>query len=290
MNEIAIAFLAGFVGLIGYGLSDFSVAFALDDRHLFKHLIVVSLFVNLFGALTVWVVYFLTNSQPASLEDKDLFIIVIFAALNLVGNLMFFKALQIGELSVVSPAFATYPVGVTLISVLYFNESLSLLAIAGIVVVIIGIIAISISGTTNLHKTKGLKQALFAACIFALFFPFWDEMIGQTGSVIYMVAMLDSIITVLFGVVYIVTQKATPTKRMIRFSAYAGFATAAAGLGLSWGFERTTYTSIVVIISSAIGLLTLPLGIKYGGEKPNRVQVMGVFSTVVGMAITYLAM
>ncbi|MDQ7038094.1 MAG: DMT family transporter [Aquificota bacterium] len=61
------------------------------------------------------------------------------------GLLLYYKAIKIGEVSVVAPIVASSPLWASVFAVLILGESFSLLKFAGAVLVVVGVILITIS-------------------------------------------------------------------------------------------------------------------------------------------------
>ena len=70
--------------------------------------------------------------------------------------------------------------------------------------------------------------------------------------------------------------------------AVGGILNVGAGLSLTWGYETTTLTSIVSVISAAIPLTTAILGHLFFKERLIKTQYAGIALIVLGTGLLFL--
>jgi len=286
MSELFIAITAGLGGMLGWGFSDFFAAKAIKKQKAPE--LEANFTLWAFTSIFLWCLVILSRQPFHPLTFKILFQLIIFAISNMVGYLLFFKALHIGNLSTISTIFSTYAVGATIISIILFGESITAFRLISLLIIFLGIAAVSIQDTTKLTVIKGLPQILGAAGIFAVFFPFWDSFLGANESVIFWVAIVDSLVALFFFIYLRFKEKkkfSLPKKHNSIILAAA--ANTVAVTLTSWGFATTSLTSIVVVVSSGVPLVSAVLGYKFLKERLIPIQYLGIGAILIGVIFLF---
>jgi len=104
-----------------------------------------------FHNLTAWVVALVTMviiRESFSYPLRDVLIISFGGFVSgFLGLLLYYKAIKMGEVSVVAPIVASSPLWASLFAVLLLGESFSLLKFIGTILVVVGVILITLSRT-----------------------------------------------------------------------------------------------------------------------------------------------
>ena len=213
------------------------------------------------------------------------FQLIVIALINVGAYLAFYKALSIGNLGTVSTLFATYAVGATVISVLFFAEPTTTARLVALGVVFVGVVMVSINDFKNLTTITGFKWVMAAAALLSIMFPFWDRYLtNNNGNFLFWVAIVDSLICIVFAVLVIYKGNKIPTKGLVTVS-LGGLANTVAVAATTWGFATTNLTSVVVIISSTVPLVSATLGYRYFGERLIKSQYIGILMIASGTAL-----
>ncbi len=100
---------------------------------------------NLTAALFAFVSILLLR-ESLSYPPRDIFIVSFGGFVSgFLGLLLYYKAIKVGEVSVVAPIVASSPLWASLLAFLLLGESFSLLKLLGAVLVVLGVILITVS-------------------------------------------------------------------------------------------------------------------------------------------------
>lgn len=293
MSELTIAFLAGFIGMVGWGLSDFFSSLSMHDNKLSPAR--ASFWLYVATSLMLWIFILTTGQKVIPLDILLILEIVFLAFLNVVSYLLFFNALKIGNLGTVSTIFSTYAVGGTLVSVLFFGEHMSIARLGSLLLIFFGIAGVSIQNPKNFSTIKGFLPAITGAGLLSILFPLLDQVIGASGGAYFIVAILGIFTAVQFFIYIILTEgkiinkKITLRKNGIAQIFTAGVASAFANIAVAWGLESTSLTSVVIVLSSAIPLVSVTLGYLFFKERLTKIQYAGIVTIIFGTGILLIS-
>ncbi|MFH1655867.1 MAG: EamA family transporter [Candidatus Omnitrophota bacterium] len=117
----------------------------LEKMGLMKIDVLPGLFWRIFGVLIglalLLVFKFSVVKEALSAKPQTIVLIVLGGFLaSFVGQIFFYKALKLGELSRVVPLAATYPVVTFILGILFLSEKITLTKLSGVALVISGIL------------------------------------------------------------------------------------------------------------------------------------------------------
>jgi drug/metabolite transporter (DMT)-like permease len=147
--DFQLGLLLGLAAMLGWGLSD-AVAASLSRSMGSFRAFAITRALSL-ALLLLLIPFFL---QPVALTQTALLLVLAMSLFLVVGNLSYYKGFTVGEVSVVSPIAATYPVITVLLSVFLLGESLSALQAFAIGLAIAG----SVLTSFKLSDLRGLKK------------------------------------------------------------------------------------------------------------------------------------
>lgn len=156
--ELYLAILAGLGGMLGWGLADFFAKKTVDKIGDIKTL----LWAQIFGTFPI-LVFFLLNWEPINLSWNILGLLFLLAIADLSAYLLFYRGLQKGMLSILSPVFAAQSGVSVLVSAFVFGEAVNQLRWLGLAIAFVGIILVSFQphgfGKFSLKSvSKGLPE------------------------------------------------------------------------------------------------------------------------------------
>ncbi len=284
--ELIIAIMSGIGSLIGWGLVDFFSANALKKNKMSEAQATFVLY--LITSTILWTIVALTMKNLPHISPISIIQVSIFAFLNVAAYLLFFSALKIGTLGTISTIFATYSVGASFISILFFNEQTTPLRLLSLLIVFVGIAAVCIQDYKSFKLIKGFRLAIIAAILLSIFFPFLDSFLSNNSGGIFWAALINSIMTIFF-LIYLLSKKEKMTNitKKARVMIFAGIANAVGVISLNWGFESTSLTSVIVVVSSAVPLVSATLGYYFFKERLHIIQYIGIIIIVSGMALLF---
>lgn len=294
-NDLTVAVLAGLGGMIGWGAADFFAKVAVDRIGPIKSLVwahacgaVAFIVVALGQALVIG----RTVHQPSSAGSW--LGLAGFGILQMVVYWLVYEAFEKGQLAVLNPIFASFTGLVALASVVFFGETLhSGLAIA-LVVTFIGIILLNldVQGLKNrqLNVVPGLKEILAATLLAAIWTLGWDKFVGGHDSLAYAMWMYIFMSLAALALARFMKVKLGNVPQSLRkYLLLMGLGETLAYLTISWGYEATSLTSIVALVSGAFSLPTIVLAYAFLKERVTRLQVIAITAILVGVVMVSLS-
>ncbi len=287
-NGLIIAIVAGLISMIGWGTADFFAKKSVD-----KVGDLVSLFwMQAFGIIPLFL-FFLIKGDFSGIT-WTLFAWVIFMALvDAVGYLMFYKALEKGKASIVSPIVASYSAFSVIIAAIFLGEKLTLQTSLFLFLIVIGIILAS-TDIAELKKrgfkkedfANGIPEALLAVLLFSFWFPFWDKIVGGQNWVV-----LILLLRVIMSLMLLFTLKASKKtvivrdKNVFRWLMFVGLLDVIAYVALTWGYGVTSYVSIITVLAATFSIPTLILARIFLKERLQKNQLIGIAIIIFGIAL-----
>lgn len=288
MNRTLLSIFAGLGGMFGWGVSDFFANTASDKighlRTLFWSQIAGVSLIALF-------VLFLT---PSFVIPPFLFALIVFAGVTYaLGYLLFYKAFEIGNVSVVSSVSNLYAIFMVLISYFVRGQSITSFQIAGIVSIVFGATLVSINiqelrqGTVSL--LKGVKETIASTIMFGIFaWPLNEYIVEQVDwlSVSFLMKIVAILTVFLISLFQKKSLRITQSRNLLPLGLAIGFLEALAILSVTFG-QSYGDGIIVAPISSALTVVTISLAVLFLKEKIAKIQALGiafVITGIIGMA------
>ena len=208
---------------------------------------------------------------------------------NTVAMFSFYRCLEVGKVAVVAPLSASYPV-LTLLLSMFSGERLTILRACGIAVTLLGIIFVARGEAgpdeTSKNAKQGIAWALFAATAFGLLFwilglriiattgPYaslW--LIRMTGSLVSLSALLLKRLPVFKS---LGTSNWQPT--VMGFLDTGAFALSNRGMQME-------QVSVITVLSSLYGAVTVVLAALFLRERVSRIQWLGIIAIFAGILL-----
>jgi len=181
MDKTIISVLGGLGGMIGWGTSDFLANQSSEKIGHFK----TFLWSQVSGLLLFAVVLLLL--RPSFIFSPGLIVLLVIGAIGYsVGYLYFYKAFEVGNISVVSAAINLNTILAMSVAWVVFGQRLSFVQIGGVCAVIAGVILVSVnmrelfSGKVSL--VKGIKETIVASILFGVVFWPVNEYITERAD------------------------------------------------------------------------------------------------------------
>ncbi|HWZ98511.1 MAG TPA: DMT family transporter [Candidatus Dormibacteraeota bacterium] len=206
---------------------------------------------------------------------------------NTVAMFSFYRCLEVGKVAVVAPLSASYPV-LTLLLSTFSGERLTILRVCGVAVTLLGVILVARgeAGSDEASKSakRGIAWALFAAIAFgALFWILGLRIIATTGpyASLWLIRMTGSLVSL----------SALHLKRIQVFKSLGasnwqptvmGFLDTGA-FALSNRGMQMEQVSIITVLSSLYGAVTVILAAVLLRERVSRLQWLGIVATFAGI-------
>ncbi|MBI3954831.1 DMT family transporter [Candidatus Gottesmanbacteria bacterium] len=283
-----MAILFALMSMFFWGLALFLAAIA--SRKIGN--ILTLFWMQIFG-FVIGSIYFLFGPNLVNLNLLTPFIpiLAVFALLQVIGTLGYYKGMIKGQVSLVSPLGASYGLITAVLSIVFLKEVLRLNQIIAIFLIIVGIIILSISlkdviKNKSIQLLTGTKEGIIAmlgwgVSLFLLIFP--SKYLGW-----FLPAIFSRLLMILILLAYILYSKLTifpkeqklPFKLLIFIGLFDMLAFFSYSLGVSKGFG-----SIIGPVSSASTLVTIFLGLIFLKEKLSVRKIIGILAIVGGLIL-----
>ena len=168
MSNTILSILAGLGGMFGWGTSDFFASISSDRIGHFK----TFFWSQLAGFIFV---FLLIPFFGIDINLSILFVILLLVAsiFYAVAYLLFYKAFEIGNISIVSATINLYTVFTMVFAFIFLGQRLSSLQFFGVSLIITGVTFVSLKFSDfkkrKLQLLTGVKETLLAALLFGIF-------------------------------------------------------------------------------------------------------------------------
>ncbi|HEV7454406.1 MAG TPA: DMT family transporter [Candidatus Saccharimonadales bacterium] len=289
------AFLAALFGLltaIGWGLSDFWSARATKALGPITTLF----YVNLIGAAAYAIVYILFLHPHVAITQAGFIYTLLESLLVTVAAILFYKSLDAGPVSLVSPISGAYPLVSTLLAIIVFQAHVSLLQAAAICVVVLGVMAAS--GVFSIKNTgqrisRGPLLAVIAIFFYGSGFTCAAQAVNQLGwQLPILISWFASLPIMLIPFVRGKEHIFAGARRALsnRFLAGSALIGVTAYVTMNLGFSHDKAAgAITIAVSACYPALTMVLAIRHFKEKMTLVPLLGAIATIAGVVLLTLA-
>ena len=284
----------GLAAALGWGFSDFAAA--VSGRRVGAFATVV---VSHIGSAVLTTVLVLVVAPDLSwLREVGPWLGPI-AILMTAGYYAFYRGLELGPVSVVSPVLASYAVGPVVLAIVLLGESLSLVVAGGIVLTIVGTALASTdlrTLRTGVERAPGLRWAIAASALFgvgAYVFGWASRRAGWLPA-IWFSRSLSAVLFLVWAVAEAARRRPGDQRARDRPAPFR-LSTAAVGLAVAIGFVDTVaasaygrgsevgYISIVTAASAIYPVLPVLAGTVFLHERPAPNQAVGVAILIAGL-------
>jgi transporter family protein len=287
MDKTLVSILGGLGGMFGWGVSDF---FANLSSGKIGH--VKTFFWSQFVGMIFTL--FLIPFFGLNIDFPFLFavLLVIASFFYSAGYLFFYKAFEIGNVSVVSTTINLWAVFTMIFAFIFLGQRLTPIQLWGVLLIVGGITLVSINfndlKSRQIKLLAGTKQALIASVLFGVFWNLSDiisEEIGWLSTTLFV--KIGAILSLLLFSLFLnlklrIPKVSSKTKFII---VLIGVLEAAAVASVNYGIMIGDVI-LVSPISSALTVVTISLAIIFLKERITKIQFMGISAAVVGIVFT----
>ncbi len=290
-STLVVALVAGLGSMIGWGTADFFAKKTID-----KIGDVQTLFwQQLIGIIPLTFLYLLHPVTP-DLHHYDILFMVLLGAVSGLSYIPLYNGFGKGQLSLLSPVFASYSVVVVLLSVLFLGESLHALRVAAIFITVLGILLIStnlrdlrLSARKHAFRLAGLPEVASAMLIYSVWLVFLDQFLAGKQWVPFILAIrIFSAATVLLYSRVRGIRLKIRDRKLWKYLVGIGLFDVAAFSFVSYGFSHTQYPSIIAVLSASFSLPTLFLARIFLKERISRTQAIAAMIIICGIVLISL--
>ncbi len=283
--NLGIGIITGLVCMASWGGADFFGAFASRKVGHF-----ITLFWAYVVAFFVTLVYLLFSPQSFNLSPEMIGILALVGLLQAVALMFFYKGLEVGLVSVVSPIASSYSLIVVLLGIILLKEQLTTLQGLAILLIILGVPLVSVNlnellrNRANLFQ-KGIKEAFISFFTWGFSYFLLTPVVREAGW--FWPTLVDIFFIVLFLLIWglLARNKFLNFQRPSLLAIFSdGFLTSVGYLAYSIGLLYSL-VSIVTPVSTIFPVVTIILARIFFKEKLFWNQVLGIAGVIGGLVL-----
>jgi drug/metabolite transporter (DMT)-like permease len=291
-SKLFIAIFSGLGGMLGWGFADFFAKKTID-----KIGDIPTLFWSqLIGIFPLLILFLIKPSIP-ELNNYQWFYLILLGLCDGLIYVPVYKAFKKGKVSLLSPVFATFPLIVTLLSAFIFGETISLRRQILFLLIFSSVLLLEINPQEiqsifsvrmkNVGRNvKGLPEIILAVFLYALWIIALDRLISNISwlPILLAVRILSAFSIFLYAIVSKTKILFFEKKLWINIF-FIGLFDVAAFSFISYGLSKTSYVSIVIMLSGAFSLPVIILGRFLLNEKLSRLQIIASMTIILGIML-----
>ncbi len=285
----SLGILYGIIALLGWGLADFFAKRVIDRIGDFKALF----WMQLLSMIPFFSLYLAVDGRFIfPINDYTMFILI--SILGIVGYFYFYKAIRLGNISIISPIQASYVVLTVILAVIFLQERLTIEQTISIAIVFIGLVMtginfISLKMLRKVNLWPGVKEDLISAGCFGFHFLLIGIMVAKYGWLVPI--FFFRVFNVIFLLLYTSMFKSDFRIKLAVKENYIHYLfplivifDVAAILGFSLGVN-STYVSIVTPVALSFPLVTVTLASIFYKERLDKIQILGIILLISGIIL-----
>lgn len=287
-SGVSLAILTGLGGMLAWGCADFFAKKSLEKVNEFT----LTFWVQLVGLVPVLLVA-LTHGWP-TVGWPTLGALILFGWAEGVSDVLFYRGYAKGKVSILSPIFASYAGVALAISVVVFGEVLSGRVLAGLLIMLLGILVINVDWRDlrafvrrPSAATGGVPEIVAATLIYACWLVLFDRVVSGEEWAWYLVIARGAEAAGLFAYARVRHHplRIGRTERIRHAVGLVGACDIAAYACVIFGFSQTSHTSVVTVLSATFSLPTIVLAHYYLHERITRSQAVAVAAILIGIGV-----
>ena len=294
--DIIIALVAGLGGMLGWGFSEFGAKKSVDYIGTVSSLVWAHVFGTgiLFALVFCEFLFYQTGLHVPS-DPGEWLGLFFFGSLQAIVYYFAYKGFEKGEVSILSPIFASFAGLVALYSLVVFGEQLNGIFIVALSCVFAGVILMNIDirklsvFDLQIRTVPGLKEILIATVLATIWTLGWDKFSSHKDWMMYTTFMFLSMTIAAFCIARWAKVSLHNVKPAAwRYLWLIAIGEVVAYLAITLGYSSTTHTSIVAILSGASSLPTIILARVFLREKMTPLQMVSSLIIISGVVLLVL--
>lgn len=281
--------LWGLISALCFGTADFFAGKA--SRQMGAH--AALFYMQLVGGIGLTIALLVTGQWQRLTPGTPMLAASGWMAVDLVGILLLYRALQVGLTSIVAPIASSFPV-VTIVLSLISGERPAPVVLIAMAATIVGVTITAVApgkGSPSMHPTRFTQGAFFAVlaalCLGTAFYGMRYPVLSLGGLATVWIGRLQATAGLFLLLRYGRHSLPRPTGPTMKWVVTVGILDALALLSYNLGLT-TQSTSIVVTLTSLFALVAVAWGVFSSRERPAIHQWIGIATTLGAIAIVTL--
>ena len=298
-SEFIIALLSGLGGMLCWGLADFFAKKTIDEIGDMASLA----WGHIFGTLALFLavahnIFFFERKIVMPSDAYTWIILILFGVLQAAVYFFLYRGFGKGQVSLLSPIFASFAGITAIISIVFFGESVNMFLIFALIIIFCGNLLVNID--PQIFKTKrfaftkiaGFKEIALATLLAALWTLLWGKFVNNQDWLLYalfMYGFMTLAILVLAKLQKINLSISISKSGIWKFLVFIGLFEVVAYLAVSFGYSATSRISVIAILSGAFSLPLIILARIFLKEKVLLIQRIGSVIIILGIMLLALS-
>jgi drug/metabolite transporter (DMT)-like permease len=288
LMDAKIGILFAITAMLSWGVGDFLAKKAIDKIGYAK-----SMMINLLASFGPILIYAILFPRIPAMSIELVLLVVVTAVFSAIGYFYFYKGLEKGNVSVVSPISSSWAVVTTSLATVIFKEVLTSFQVVGIMIVFVGIFLAS----TNLRELRksishgmsnGASEAIIAMIGWGITFALAKPLVDMTGPAMTLLFMRGGSFLFVFSWTRIVGTRLTiPERSITLFLIVSGLLDTLGFLAYNLGVT-TAFVSIVSPIAATFPAVTIVLAYIFLKERVVNSQKVGIVAILAGLILISL--
>ncbi len=282
IGVVAEGIVFALVAMVSWGTADFLAKRVVEKMGSFS-----ALMSNIVIGTIPLLIYSIFFVKLPTVTFNAILFSILSAFFGAFGYLMFYRAMERGKISIVSPISSSWSTVTFILALIFLSESLSILRVASALLVFAGIFLASIVWKEFLESAKrktvsGAREAIFAMLGWGVAFLFVKFSVNGLGPV--WAATIMRMFGILFLYLYSAKTKTKISfdKKLILFIVAIGLLDSTAFLTYNIGIT-TELVSVVSVITSSFPIVTLSLAYIFLKERLVVNQYLGILLIIAGV-------
>ena len=285
---LSLSIITGLIPMFAWGIADFLQSIALKKLTTAQVMFVS----NLFFVLLILPFAFFVDLH---IQLNSLIVVLISSLFMSAGMILFFESMKIGEVSIVSPISASYPIVTVLLLIILLGYKLSIITLIAILIMMLGIALAStdLKKIRHLHTVKGVREAVLALLFFGIYFFLLELLSSDVKFIFYFTAMdpytlffytslFNGLVLVCYGFLKKGKLDIKHAKSVVVYMFSAEVMYIIAWLALTYGFTFGD-SAIITVVSSLFPSITILLALIFFKEKLVKNQYLGILLILLGL-------
>jgi bacterial/archaeal transporter family protein len=282
-----LSLLTGIAGMFGWGLYDFLGGVYAKQIGPFR-----SFFWSQLAGVASVIVLAVLLATPLNIPLLAALLLPIAAILYSAGYLLFFRGLEIGNISIVAATMNLWAVFTMLFAFLFLGQRLSTTQSLAVLLILSGVTLAS-ADWTNVRRqgfqlSLGVKESVLGAFFFGVFWNLSEVISERIGWLFTTLFVKLGIVLFLLIFSLAIRRELGVSKATIRTKCMVvimGIVEAGAVAAVNYGL--TIGDAILITpIASALSIVTIGLAIVFLKDKVTRLQALGMLLAVAGIVAT----
>ena len=289
MNVVLQSLLLGVLAALGWGVADFVAAVVSKRLGILRTIVGVHLV-----SIPVAAVYFFAVSDISLVSLTHWAVLLLISAVSFIVYIVFYKALQVGPVAVVSPIVSAYAVVVIVLAFIFTGERLSVMQGVAVSASVGGIVLASVSLRSGMRLREVVGFGALLGFVAMVGIGVWQFGVGILSRDIgwFLPIFLGRVITFGMFVPLVAVRREWPWQRLSAPLLVGAVVVGITETGGLFAFARGAEIGVISIVAAAS--ITYPIIPILGGlivfkEKLGFTQYIGLAVALAALLVLALS-